>query len=102
MESAAGDPREPLVHLRSQVGEEVIGEEYRHDGAQHRLVDDPGRLVAAVRAAMNAVIRIEAEEALVLANRSAEDHRVAAASADRPDQHLGVEVHAVDLLPTSR
>ena len=71
-----GDPGQPLVHVGRQVGDEAVGEERRHDGAKHRLVDDPGRLFAAVRAAVDSVVRIEAKEALVLANRSAEDHRV--------------------------
>jgi|LakMenEpi03Aug12_release.lakeMendotaPanAssembly.Ray.scaffolds.fasta_scaffold274675_2 hypothetical protein len=67
-----GDPRQPLIDLGRQVGDEAVGEERRHDDAKHRVVDDPGRLVAAVRAALDAIGRIEAEEALVLADRTPE------------------------------
>ena len=60
-----GNSRQPIVYIGCQVGDEVVGEEGRHQSAEHRLVDDPGRLVAPVRAALDAVGRVEAEEALV-------------------------------------
>ena len=32
-----GDPRQSLIHIGCQIGDEVVGEERRHDGAKHRL-----------------------------------------------------------------
>ncbi|MFN7813012.1 MAG: hypothetical protein ACK5SI_10180, partial [Planctomycetia bacterium] len=95
----SGNPRQSLIHIRCQVGEEVIGEERRHDSAKHRSVDEPGRRVAPVRAALDAARGFDATEALILPDRAAEDHRMASLSADWPNEHLRVEVHAVDCFP---
>jgi hypothetical protein len=69
-----------------------------HHRPAHGVVDDLRRLVALVRAAPDAVIGVEAEEALSLANRPAEDHQVAAAPADLAGVFFSVAIAATAVI----